>query len=62
MRDRLRKAREHAGLTQEELAERAKITRRTVSLVETGEVTPRKTTVNQWAESTGVPVEWLIKD
>ena len=58
--DRLRKAREHSGLSQLELAEAMAVSRNTVSNYESGAVTNlRKLVLNAWALSTGVPVEWL---
>lgn len=58
--DRLRKAREHAGLEQGELAESIDVSRTTVSNYERGHVNPRKIVVRQWALRTGVPFEWLM--
>jgi transcriptional regulator with XRE-family HTH domain len=57
--DLLRKAREHAGLEQMELAEELGISRATVSNYERGHVRPRKAVVMAWAMRTGVPVAWL---
>jgi transcriptional regulator with XRE-family HTH domain len=58
--DRLRKAREWAGLEQTELADRMGVSRGTVSNAETRARTVRRITVNAWARVTGVPVEWLL--
>ena len=57
--DYLRKAREHAGLEQTELASEIGISRGTVTNYERGHVTPRKAVVMAWAMRTGVPVEWI---
>lgn len=57
--DRLRKAREYAGLTQQGLANRMGVARNTVSNSENGLVEVRAITVNAWAVATGVPVAWL---
>jgi transcriptional regulator with XRE-family HTH domain len=57
--DRLRKARESAGLDQGELAERIGIARSTVSNYERGTHTPRRPIIRLWAEETGVPMDWL---
>lgn len=58
--DRLRKARESAGLEQGELAEMAGLSRTGVSNAETGRTEPRKSTVMLWALATGVSFEWLM--
>jgi transcriptional regulator with XRE-family HTH domain len=59
LRDRLRKAREHAGLEQVELAERAGISRGSVSNYENGVTSPRRPQLLAWAMACGVPLEWL---
>jgi transcriptional regulator with XRE-family HTH domain len=59
MGDRLRKARDAAGLTQTELADALGIGRRSVSRYEDGHQTPKRWIVMAWAEVTGVPFEWL---
>lgn len=59
VRHRLRIAREHAGLEQDELAERIGVSRNTVGNAEKGRVQPRKITLNAWALATGVPVSWI---
>ena len=57
--DRLRKAREHAGLEQGDLAERMGVSRGTVSNNELGKVAPRRIVLRAWALATGVDVGWL---
>lgn len=59
MGDRLRKAREDAGLSQSQLASVIGISRNTVGNAELGERQPLLVTVKAWAAATGVPVEWL---
>lgn len=56
--DRLRKAREHAGLDQTQLAALVGVSRVTVSKYETGAPT-RPAAVRLWALATGVDREWL---
>jgi transcriptional regulator with XRE-family HTH domain len=59
--DRLRKAREVSGYSQEELAETMGIARSTVSNYEAGVTTHHRRIVMQtWAWATSVPVEWLM--
>lgn len=60
--DRLRKAREHAGLDQRQLAARAGISRGTVSNAERGVGIPNLTTLLAWAHATDVDVAWLLDD
>lgn len=57
--DRLRKAREEAGLEQQELAQMIGVARNTVSNAEKGKVNPRQIVLNQWSLATGVPLQWL---
>lgn len=57
--DRLRKAREVAGLTQTELANSLGIGRRSVSRYEDSGQRPKPGTVMAWAVATGVPLLWL---
>lgn len=59
LKDRLRKAREHAGLTQDAMARRAHLSRRTIASYELGETTPGWPALCVWAMSTGVMLEWL---
>lgn len=56
---RLRIAREHAGLEQTELAERAKISRATISAAERGHRAPSSATLTLWAWACGVSRHWL---
>ncbi|RXZ51919.1 helix-turn-helix domain-containing protein [Agromyces binzhouensis] len=57
--DRLRKAREEAGLEQAELAEIAGLSRATISAAENGHRRPAKATIAMWALATGVSRDWL---
>ena len=57
--DRLRKAREHAGLEQGQLADLIGISRNSVSNYERGARTARRPVLVSWALATGVPLAWL---
>ena len=57
--DRLRKAREFAGLDQGQLADAMGVSRKTISNNEGGGVKPRTIVVRAWALATGVDVTWL---
>lgn len=57
--DRLRKAREDAGLQQQELAEAMGISRRSVSAYESDASHPRRPVRLSWALATGVKLNWL---
>lgn len=58
--DRLRKAREVAGLEQAELAERIEVDRGSVSNYETGKTTRLKRPVlRRWALACDVDLDWL---
>lgn len=59
MGDRMRKAREVAGLDQRAFAERLGVSRQTVTNAEKGHVGVRKITIKAWAMATGVPAAWL---
>lgn len=56
--DRLTKAREFAGLKQQEMADQLAISRRSIVRHETSEAPPRSI-VLAYAAVTHVPVEWL---
>ena len=57
---RIRRYRESTGLTQEELAGRAQIGRVTLTRLETGEQSPRFTTLSAIAQALGVEVSALL--
>ena len=57
--NRLRVAREHAGLSKSELSERAGLNRNTVARAESGSHDPSRATVTVWAFACGVDVDWL---
>lgn len=57
--DRLRKAREDAGLSQAELAALLEVSRNTIGNAELGERVPLPITMRAWSLATGVPLEWL---
>ncbi|MDO4791867.1 MAG: helix-turn-helix transcriptional regulator [Buchananella hordeovulneris] len=58
--DRLRKAREAAGLEQQELADRMEVSRGSISNHERAATSaPRPTMVRKWARATGVSYDWL---
>lgn len=57
--DRLRKAREAAGLDQTGLARRMGVSRGTISNTERGVVSVRRPMVGAWSLATGVPVSWI---
>lgn len=57
--NRLRVAREHAGLSKSELSERAGLNRNTVARAEAGSHDPSRATVTVWAFACGVDVDWL---
>ena len=58
--DRLRKARESAGLDQVQLSEQIGISRTSISAAERGSTKPRKAVLIAWAFATRVPFEWLM--
>lgn len=60
--DRLRKAREHAGLKQQQLAALTGISDRTITHYERGKTKPRRHQLIAWALATGVSLEWLLGD
>lgn len=57
--DRVRKAREFAGLKQEELATEIGMSRGGLAKIEQQKSTPRRTTLIAIAFATGVALEWL---
>lgn len=57
--DRLRKAREVAGLDQTALGQHIGVSRGTVSNAERGTVEPRRSVIMAWAMATGVPLTWI---
>jgi transcriptional regulator with XRE-family HTH domain len=57
--DRLRKAREHAGLQQAELATAIGVGRTSVVRYEAGQSVPSRPVLLAWAMRTGVSLEWL---
>lgn len=57
--DRLRKAREEAGLSQEQLEALSGVSRRTITNYEKG-AKPKRSALIAWAVSTGVPLPWLL--
>lgn len=60
--DRLRKAREFAGLDQDDLAAAIGISRGTVSNYELGrgQKAPKVYVLRDWAKTCGVPLEWIL--
>jgi transcriptional regulator with XRE-family HTH domain len=58
--DRLRKAREVAGLDQSEFARVADISRTTVINYEHGKRQPRPVYLRAWSIATGVDLRWLV--
>lgn len=59
MADRLRKAREEAGLEQTQLAALLGVSRNTVSNIETQKTRPKPAVVARWAAITNTPVTWI---
>jgi len=60
MGDRLRKAREHAGIGVSEMAELLLSSRSTVNNYETDKTRLTDVKLRRWAEVTGVPASWLV--
>ena len=56
--DRMVKAREHAGMTQQEMADALGIGRRTITRHETNDSPPRQMLL-AYAQVTGVPLWWI---
>lgn len=59
LQDRLRKARDVAGMDQQQLADAMGVSRRTITNSEQGHVKVRSITVKAWALATGVDPGWL---
>lgn len=57
--DRLRKAREDAGMTAVEFAKATDIARKTIYNYENEVTPPRRLTMRMWALATGVDSHWL---
>jgi DNA-binding XRE family transcriptional regulator len=60
--ERLKRLRRGKGLSQEELASRAKISRVTIARIELGEQSPRYETIVALAKGLHVPIERLLID
>ncbi|HCN40120.1 helix-turn-helix transcriptional regulator [Rothia sp. (in: high G+C Gram-positive bacteria)] len=60
--DRLRKAREHAGLNQSALAEKLEVAPGTIQRWETGVRSPTEKNLQALAEATGVPFDWFYEE
>lgn len=58
--DRLRLARETAGIGSAEMADLLHVVRHTITSYERGRHQPSYATVQQWAEITGVDLTWLM--
>ena len=58
--DRIRKAREHAGLEQADLANALYMSRAAISAWENGHTTPAPRKVEVIARVCGVPASWLV--
>ena len=57
--DRLRKAREHAGIGVQEMADHLLVSRSTITNYESDTTHPTSVRLRRWSEVTGVPEEWL---
>jgi transcriptional regulator with XRE-family HTH domain len=60
--DRLRKAREELGMSQQQLADALGVDRKSISSWEVGRHQPRYRDVSAIAGATGVDLEWLAGD
>ncbi|MDO4820927.1 MAG: helix-turn-helix transcriptional regulator [Rothia sp. (in: high G+C Gram-positive bacteria)] len=58
--DRITKARNHAGLSQAELAEKLPAARNTLSRWERGDMNPSRRSLEAISKATGVSFEWLV--
>jgi transcriptional regulator with XRE-family HTH domain len=59
--DRLKKARQLAGMEQTDIADALGVARNTVSNWENGRSEPSASAFVRWARATGVPLEWLAE-
>ncbi|MBG9355891.1 helix-turn-helix domain-containing protein [Corynebacterium diphtheriae] len=59
LKDRVRLAREYAGLQQTELAGKTGLSRAGISNIERGDAVPRRSTITLIAFATGVDRTWL---
>lgn len=59
--DRLRKARDHAGLTQKQLEDKSGVSQKTISKIERGDQ-DNSTQVVQLARACGVSIDWLATE
>ncbi|MEV8339250.1 helix-turn-helix transcriptional regulator [Leucobacter sp. NPDC077196] len=57
--DRLAKALDVAGMSNQEMADCLGVSRNTISNYTHGNSSPRKLYMREWAMRTGVPLEWL---
>lgn len=57
---KIAEARKNKGLTQEEVADRANVTVRTIQRIESGETIPRNFTLKAIAQVLGIPFEELV--
>jgi transcriptional regulator with XRE-family HTH domain len=58
--DRMKKAREHAGLSQAELADKIGVSMSSVSRYEIDKTLPGRPVLLSWALCTGVDLDWLM--
>jgi len=58
--DRLRKARETAGFTQQQLADALMVDRKTVGSAEGGRTRPFPLVIREWSRVTAVDYDWLL--
>src|ERR1044071_6791743 len=59
LHQKITEARKNKGLTQEELADKASVTVRTIQRIESGETVPRTFTLKAIAEALSIPFEEL---
>lgn len=60
--DRLIKSRDHAQITQQEMADHLGLHRHSVARYESGVIKPKTVVLRSWADRCGVPLEWLVGD